>query len=571
MKKIKLILTILILALFMPFMVNAETCDINKITIDSITFEEKSDNVKEIEEASANGKNINLNLSVSEVGDNIKYKITVRNDSNEEYELAENSFNLNSDYIDYSFETEDNSNIIKPNSSKNIHLIVEYKNKVPSEEFVVGKYNYNKTVVVNLSSKNKNIIEELITNPNTKSQSYIFIIAILLIISGTTYIVLKKNKKKYIILIIGAMIIIPISVYALCKCELRIESSIIITKDKKNKAIDTIKNLVINENQNNTDVITAKKVSDSCDNNLAYDGTVDNNLRYVGYNPCNYVSFNDELWRIIGVMNNVDDGTNKKETRIKIVREEALSGDYSWDSSSSDVNSGTGINDWTQSDLMNELNGDYLNYNLTENTYWYNGRNNQKTAQFDYTQGLKKKNQELIDNAKWYLGGMYYAKNSRESYLAERNINVWGSEPGQICNDGACPRTTSWVGKVALMYPSDYGFAVGDTRSLNGNRITASRSECLDKSLGAFISDYCYLNDWLWKYDSQRLLTPSTINAHSGFYIWGSAGGDDNGNVVKYYDDLTETLQIYPVVYLKENVYITNGDGSLENPYELDI
>ena len=27
----------------------------------------------------------------------------------------------------------------------------------------------------------------------------------------------------------------------------------------------------------------------------------------------------------------------------------------------------------TKADLMNELNGDYLNYNLTENTYWYNG------------------------------------------------------------------------------------------------------------------------------------------------------------------------------------------------------
>ena len=141
----KYILSILLFVMFIPFMVNAETCDTNKITIENITIENKTDNVKELNEATASGKNISLTLSMSEVGDNIEYKFVVRNDSNEEYEIDENSFNLNSDYIDYSFETEDNSNIIKPNSSKNIHLIVEYKNKVPSEEFAAGKYNHNKT------------------------------------------------------------------------------------------------------------------------------------------------------------------------------------------------------------------------------------------------------------------------------------------------------------------------------------------------------------------------------------------------------------------------------------------
>ena len=55
--------------------------------------------------------------------------------------------------------------------------------------------------------------------------------------------------------------------------------------------------------------------------NLAYDETVDNNLRYIGANPNNYVSFNVELWRIIGVMNNIDDGTGTKETRGKLVKD----------------------------------------------------------------------------------------------------------------------------------------------------------------------------------------------------------------------------------------------------------
>ena len=46
---------------------------------------------------------------------------------------------------------------------------------------------------------------------------------------------------------------------------------------------------------------------------LVYDETEENNLRYIGANPNNYVSFNNELWRIIGVMNNIDDGTRKKQ------------------------------------------------------------------------------------------------------------------------------------------------------------------------------------------------------------------------------------------------------------------
>ena len=46
---------------------------------------------------------------------------------------------------------------------------------------------------------------------------------------------------------------------------------------------------------------------------LKFDDTTDKNLRYIGANPNNYVSFNNELWRIIGVFNNINDGTGKKK------------------------------------------------------------------------------------------------------------------------------------------------------------------------------------------------------------------------------------------------------------------
>ncbi len=41
---------------------------------------------------------------MSEVGDNIKYKLIIENDSNDDYKLDENSLNVESYYMDYTFE-----------------------------------------------------------------------------------------------------------------------------------------------------------------------------------------------------------------------------------------------------------------------------------------------------------------------------------------------------------------------------------------------------------------------------------------------------------------------------------
>ena len=101
--------------------------------------------------------------------------------------------------------------------------------------------------------------------------------------------------------------------------------------------VDIIRNLARDADNNSTDIITRTAPEGAtCTNTLAYDGTTDNNLRYVGANPCNYVTFNGETagWRIVGVMNNIDDGTGKKETRLKLIRTEILGG-YSWDTSDS--------------------------------------------------------------------------------------------------------------------------------------------------------------------------------------------------------------------------------------------
>ena len=218
----KLLLPFLLFLMFIPIFVNAESCDSDKIAISSITIESKSDSVEELDEATASGKNINLNLSMSKVGDNIKYKIIVKNDSNEDYELDKTSLKINSDYIDYVIESEDNSSIIKANSSKTVYLKVEYKNQVPEDLFESGPFNDNKTMTVYLSNG-----DTILKNPNTGVQSYILITVIILLISIIAYILLKKKEyAKLMILIIATSIIIPMSVYALCKCEIKVESKV---------------------------------------------------------------------------------------------------------------------------------------------------------------------------------------------------------------------------------------------------------------------------------------------------------------------------------------------------------
>ena len=194
--------------------VSAATCNPDKVSIESISTLDKTNNVEEIEEASKEGKNIKLNLSMSDVGDYIKYKLIIKNDSNEDYKLAEKSLNIESDYMNYSFELEDNSDIIKANSSKIIYLKVEYQKEIPSEELENDVFNEKKAIPLN-------ILDNEITNPDTKRNIIILSIIVLIIIS--TILISIKNKKylKPMILIIG--IALPVITYALCDANIELD------------------------------------------------------------------------------------------------------------------------------------------------------------------------------------------------------------------------------------------------------------------------------------------------------------------------------------------------------------
>ena len=298
---------------------------------------------------------------------------------------------------------------------------------------------------------------------------------------------------------------------------------------------------------------------------LAYDGTSDNNLRYIGQDPNNYVTFNGELWRIVGVMNNVEDKEGNKTSRVKLIRNDGLNV-YSWDTSAG-TNGNYGINEWSQADIMNELNGDYINTELTTNPNWYDGTGNSRNRAFNHTQILKTDAQELIDDAVWYLG----SNDSKATYADELMPKTLytrehGNLTGKQCTSGGyctdqIPRTLKWTGKVGLIYPSDYAYATG-------GGATKGRDACLVASTNTWASSGmtdCRDKDWLNNSNNQWTIMSfgSTSYANRSLYVASSGVISDD------YD--YDNLQIRPTVYLKPTVKISGGTGIKDDPYKLSL
>ena len=231
MKLKKLILPMMLFLTLIPFIVKAETCDANKITIDSVAIKQKTDQVTEIDEPVIDGKTIKVNLKMLKVNDLIEYKLLLKNESSEDYELDKNSFDDASDYIDYSLNTDDNSLIVKAGKTKEVYLKVQYKNEVPSTAYTDGKYNDNKNFVLNLSNSVTNDETDTIVNPKTGQTSFILILILIICLSVAMYFLISQKKySKLMIVLLGVMILIPTSIYALCKVEINIESNVEIEK-----------------------------------------------------------------------------------------------------------------------------------------------------------------------------------------------------------------------------------------------------------------------------------------------------------------------------------------------------
>jgi len=350
---------------------------------------------------------------------------------------------------------------------------------------------------------------------------------------------------------------------------------------------------------------------------LLEDETDDHNLRYVGANPNNYIDFGDHyrtdvyygynpskqtytvyssltecqnaprnnlnctkmhssdepvLWRIIGVMNNVDDGTGKQETRLKVIRIENIYR-FMWDTAASNINGGKGINEWTQSEIMRIFNPGFTGVN---GSMWWNGTSGTCYIPLGFSGkdnycnfkslGFSDEGKQAIDKAVWYTGSN--GKNSFSSFPSSHMYQLErSSNTGKICSSSlsdcndTVARTTTWTGYVGLMNPSDYIHA-----TIGGNAI--DRAACLNVdpwNFGRNESKECASNNWLLPRSSMWTMNPAASNQAAYQVMLVSYGG------MIYGSSTIDAYYAYPTVYLKAESKIVSGDGSEANPFKLSL
>ena len=285
------------------------------------------------------------------------------------------------------------------------------------------------------------------------------------------------------------------------------------------------------------------------------------NIRYYGASPNNYIYFNCsdysnqtsstcETWRIIGVF----DG------KLKLIRGSQI-GTYSWDNKniSTGAEDDRGKNDWTTARLMKLLNpddyyindnndkdseGNYLGYSL-----YYNSASgmcftdegvNYSACDFTSTGIKNDETRNMIAETTYNLGGWNdTGVYPNEIYEYERGTTVYTGRP------------TTWTGKIALAYPSDYGYAA-DLNQCKQTLANYDNSTCTSNNwMKAIITDNGSNHGWL--------LTPDSSYSFGAWY--------SHGNVGEYFTGAARGA--VPVLSLSSKLGIESGDGSSSNPYKL--
>ena len=280
--------------------------------------------------------------------------------------------------------------------------------------------------------------------------------------------------------------------------------------------------------------------------------------RYYGASPNNYICLDMEggstcpdkhLYRIIGSIYEELEGTN----RLKVIKATPLTdgttSTFSWGCK---VNNGSASDDniWatiTSGNYSNSLTSGSQLMKLLNSGAWWNGTsgsyyNNSTTATtVNFTNyKLSDKAKSYITTSRYYLGGY----NNNPPLTDE----MYGYERGTLRYN--VDRPLYWEGMVGLMYPSDYGYAAGNT-CVNGTKLYDYEGECINK-------------DWLYISNTEQWL----MSPYSGTY--NNVFGVNSSGFVGY-NNLYSILgfAVSPVFYLNSSASISEGYGTLNAPYIL--
>ena len=341
------------------------------------------------------------------------------------------------------------------------------------------------------------------------------------------------------------------------------------------------------------------------------------NIRYYGSDPDNYVTFNNELWRIIGVF----DG------RLKLIRKDdigGLSGGFTYDTSAYNINDGYGVSQWGPSvhlddgsvyngaDLMKLLNPGYEQnidkkclagstitnsvFNCGDNAsdkfddilvnnslYWnaeagscYNsGAYNTKSCDFTSSGLRDSTSKAMIDQVLWNTGanseGNVYNGQITGAKMYEWNysnaLSIWCTRDSAKCSSDVLG-TATWIGKVGLMYPSDYIYATGGGTDGLNTCLSNHAATVSNNSISNWGRIYagCSDDDWLSDTSGLQWTMNPRASATTSYIIFAI-------NNAGYISDAGTHAgaKVRPVVFLKRNVAITGGTGVSEDPYVLSL
>ena len=256
--------------------------------------------------------------------------------------------------------------------------------------------------------------------------------------------------------------------------------------------------------------------------------------RYRGADVNNYVTFNNETWRIIGVLPTEDTNGNVTN-RFKIIRDTSI-GDYDWNGCEYTYDdayvytcndTGKYLNDWTGATLNTYLNTTYYN-------------------------SLTSEAQAMIGTTKYYLGGYNDWLNITADVVWQYERKSSGSTYYYDTNPIAQSDANK---KIALMYASDYGYAA-----------SISCSETLHEySIDANCKT---TNNWLDKSQVEWILPQNSDYSGYAFFL------EAAGNIVTI-GDLAFVCEfehaVRPVLSLSSSVKISGGSGTSSNPYTLSL
>mgnify|MGYP004651470905 CR=1 FL=1 len=243
------------------------------------------------------------------------------------------------------------------------------------------------------------------------------------------------------------------------------------------------------------------------DSNLA-NGAEDNSYRYAGASTevNNYICIgtneencpDDNLYRIIGVFDESNHGI-KGQQLVKVIKNTSY-GNFQWNSVFS--------NDWSSASLNVTLNSTFKTEKLS---------------------GVEDK----IADVSWKLSG-YNLTNITSKTLYTTEINN---------------TTKTYIGKIGLIYPSDYSFAATPeywTTNVGNYNSTAKNK------------------DWLYQSIDEWLLFTYTNDSNYVWYIIssGDVRCDNGGNV-------SNSKAVYPSFYLSSDATYSSGKGSQSDPIKI--